>query len=73
MPSEPADRQDRFARGLPPHPGQVFHGAGRSSQRDMIDVERRGITSVNGGFVFVDGSAFSTRLPELRSAGWAVT
>eukprot|EP00959_Pyramimonas_sp_CCMP1952_P253229 5290440-Pyramimonas_sp.AAC.1 len=63
MLSEPEDRQDRFARGLLPHPGQVFHGAGRSSQHDLIDVDRRGITSVNGGFVFVDGSAFSTRVP----------
>eukprot|EP00959_Pyramimonas_sp_CCMP1952_P342011 7164887-Pyramimonas_sp.AAC.1 len=39
----------------------------------MIDVDRRGATSVNGGYVYVDGSARSVRVSELRSAGWAVT
>eukprot|EP00959_Pyramimonas_sp_CCMP1952_P329010 6888057-Pyramimonas_sp.AAC.1 len=38
----------------------------------MIDVDRQGVTAVNGGYVFVDGSARSVRVPKLRSAGWAV-
>eukprot|EP00959_Pyramimonas_sp_CCMP1952_P437865 9166998-Pyramimonas_sp.AAC.1 len=65
---EPEDRQDRFARGLHPRPGQTFHGVGRSCQYDTIDVDRRGVTCVNGGYALVDGSVFSVRVPELRSA-----